>query len=120
MDPVSREAHKAKLLKCMTGFEQLMPQTNAAGGQFLLDAGLRGVDKMHAEGLLDEGERQDWRRRLQVSFCNAHPGVDFGSGSALLKELDVLAAQTDSREELKELTLFATMAFRTLGLETKH
>lgn len=120
-----RQAHKAHLLNSLQGSLRLLERSTEEGAMFLLDALVRGLTKMHSEGLLDIAEVKDLTLQIKDVFTQAHPNLaaQLAAGRPLRRtELDDLLANPEqhSESELVERIHAVLAQFRERGLRKPH
>ena len=69
------QATKGLLLESLQASLRLMERSNEDGAMFLLETVVRGLTKMHADGLLDAAEVKDLTLQLKDVFTRVHPSL---------------------------------------------
>jgi hypothetical protein len=120
-----RQTRKDQLLYSLEGSVRLLERSTEDGAVFLLHTLVRGLTKMHGEGLLDAAEVEDWTRLVKEAFIQAHPhlGAQLAAGLPLRSaELEaLLASRSDlGEEELVQRVHAALADFRERGLRKPH
>jgi hypothetical protein len=125
MTAAERKTHKDLLLHSLQGSLRLLERSTEDGAMFLLHTLVRGLTKMHGEGLLDTAEVKDWTLVVKETFTRVHPSLaaQLAAGLPLRSaELEALLADRGeySDRELVERIHAVLADFRERGLRKPH
>lgn len=115
------QATRGLLLESLQAALRLLERSTEDGALFLLETLVRGISKMHSDGLLDATEVKDLTRLVKGNFTRVHPSLaaQLEAGVPLRSaELEALLATPDS--ELVPRVRAVLAEFRERGLRKPH
>jgi hypothetical protein len=117
------QAQRGLLIDSLQGSLRLLERSTEDGAMFLLHTLVRGLTKMHGDGLLDTAEVKDWTLVVKKVFTDAHPSLaaQLEAGLPLRSaELDALLANPGQGDELVRNVRTVLAEFRERGLRKPH
>lgn len=117
------QPNKGLLLEALQASLRLLERSTEDGAVFLLETFVRGLTKMHADGLLDTEEVKDLTRLVKGTFTRVHPSLaaQLEAGVPLRSaELDALLADPAQGAEQLQRVRAVLAEFRERGLRKPH
>lgn len=117
------QATKGLLLESLQASLRLMERSTEDGALFLLETAVRGVTKMHGDGLLDAAEVKDLILQVKDVFSRVHPSLaaQLQAGVPLRSaQLNELLDNPAHGDEVLPRVRAVLAEFRERGLRKPH